>query len=111
MIHPENSTHLYYESHAVEYFEATYSTDMSPLWGQLSTHLMPSAKILDLGCGSGRDAHYFASRGFCPVGLDYSISLLRLAKQRCCWPVVLADICALPFKYGAFDAVWAVASL
>jgi SAM-dependent methyltransferase len=106
-----SSTHEYYESHAAEYFEATYKVDLQSLCDTMCRYLEPPASILDLGCGSGRDILYFARRGFHVVGLDYSFQLLNLARALSGQPVVQADIRAIPFRDESFNAVWAVASL
>lgn len=76
-------------------------------------HASPGWLTLDLGCGAGADATGLASRGFRLVGVDMSVSLLRLAQNekallgRVCW----ADMRALPIRAASFDAVWADGSL
>ena len=40
-----------------------------------------SPRLLDLGCGEGRDVVYFAQHGFEVVGLDLSLPGLEKAKQ------------------------------
>lgn len=75
--------------------------------------LLPShAKILDAGCGPGRDCEYFASHGFRVIGIDLSENLLSIAKQR----VPQADFFkqdfrSLRFPKELFDGIWACASL
>ena len=110
-MNPEESTRLFYEAHAREYFESTYEVSLNATWDLLSSKLRPGASILDLGSGSGRDLRYFSTRGFNVVGLDYSLALLHLARSVSGCSVVLADIRALPFRECSFDAIWAVASL
>ena len=108
---PEESTRLYYEAHASEYFELTYEVGLNATWDLLSSKLRPRSSILDLGSGSGRDLRYFSTRGFNVVGLDYSLALLHLARSVSRCSVVLADMRAIPFRDGSFDAIWAVATL
>jgi SAM-dependent methyltransferase len=43
--------------------------------------LSPSARILDVCCGTGQVTHAIAQRGFRVTGLDSSHEMLRLAKQ------------------------------
>lgn len=72
----------------------------------------PGGKILDAGCGSGRDANHFASQGFTVTGIDLSDNLLSYAKEH-------ADPNATFFKMDlrainltiSFDGIWACASL
>lgn len=58
-------------------------------------------RLLDVGCGPGRHAHALADRGIEVVGLDISMSFLRVAGEGV-W--VRADARALPFSKGSFDA-------
>lgn len=107
----EDSTHHYYETHALEYFCATCNIDLNPLWKKLEILLRPGSLILDLGCGSGRDLLHFSRRGFRAIGIDYSQNLLQLASAFSEQPVVLGNINALPFRSHTFDAVWSIGSL
>jgi SAM-dependent methyltransferase len=59
----DDLTKNYYETHADEYFHATYAVDLQPLWEKLSKRLEKGDYILDLGSGSGRALRYFADRG------------------------------------------------
>lgn len=67
------------------------------------------ARILDAGCGAGLDAAYLAARGFTVTAFD------RRQPPAHPWrpPVsfLLADVCAMPFRPGRFDAVIASLSL
>jgi len=46
------------------------------------TRVRPGARVLDLGCGTGRISLILAARGYGVVGLDYSPHYLREAKAR-----------------------------
>lgn len=62
------------------------------------------ARILDAPCGWGRHTTLFAGAGFAAFGADLSFDLLRHAPaSRAC--LAAADIRALPFVDGCFDAV------
>ena len=106
----EDTTRNFYETRAKEYFQATYATNMQSLWDKLIQKLPVSASLLDLGCGSGRDLRHFSCEGFNVVGIDYSYSMLKLAKEFSKGPVICGDFFHLPFKDRSFDAVWAIAS-
>ncbi|OLU27364.1 hypothetical protein BVH03_14175 [Pseudomonas sp. PA15(2017)] len=41
----------------------------------------PESKILDIGCGSGRDAYSLARRGYIVTAVDPSIKMLQQAKK------------------------------
>src|SRR5512139_1548434 len=44
--------------------------------------LSPMASILELNCGSGEDALYFAHKGFTVHATDISPGMLRVLKQK-----------------------------
>lgn len=69
-------------------------------------------KILDAGCGPGRDSHYFSSQGLRVVGVDLSTKLLEIARKIA--PQVeffKQDLRHLNFPPESFTGIWACASL
>lgn len=74
-------------------------------------HLRPGARILDVGCGVGRDVGHFQELGFDATGIDLSSGMLTEARRRVNAPFVQADMRRLPFADGSFDALWVCASL
>jgi SAM-dependent methyltransferase len=108
---PEAYTRRFYDLHAEEYFAATYSRDLSPLWDAFCERLRRRACILDIGSGSGRDVEYFHRHGHTVVGLDSSLPLLRLARAYTGGAFVHGDYISLPFHQQSFDGIWALASL
>lgn len=74
--------------------------------------LPPRAVLLDLGCGGGQDARYLKAAGYCVIGLDCTLPLLRFGKTRApSVPLVLADMRSLPVRSGSLGGIWAAASL
>ena len=72
----------------------------------------PHGRILDVGCGPGRDCEYFVSKIFDVNGIDLSEKLLELAKKRA--PTAefqKQDLRELNFPNESFDGIWACASL
>lgn len=63
----------------------------------------PGARLLDIGCATGRKGEHLVERGWSVVGCDPSAGFLATAAER--MPVCRADGRALPFADGAFDAV------
>lgn len=45
----------YYKEYAKEFFESKIDADVSYLYEQFLKHIPDGGKILDFGCGSGRD--------------------------------------------------------
>ncbi len=69
-------------------------------------------RILDAGCGPGRDAQWFRERGFQTIGVDLSAGMLAEARRRV--PGVdfrQADLRHLDFPDGYFDGIWCAAAL
>ncbi|MBI3030151.1 MAG: methyltransferase domain-containing protein, partial [Candidatus Rokubacteria bacterium] len=56
-----------------------WGTEPSSLALEVSDLLPPGARVLDLGCGEGRDSVFFASRGFEVTGVEVSLAGLRKA--------------------------------
>ncbi|MCZ7646732.1 MAG: class I SAM-dependent methyltransferase [Planctomycetota bacterium] len=72
----------------------------------LEAHGARGGRVLDLCCGAGRYARGLREAGLAVVGADLSLALLRCgAAQPGAPPSVRADMRALPFASGAFDAV------
>ncbi|MGD0996319.1 MAG: class I SAM-dependent methyltransferase [Candidatus Bathyarchaeia archaeon] len=67
--------------------------------------LKENGLVLDLACGTGRHLIPLSKEGYNMVGLDISLNLLKIAKNR--WShiqLVRGDTRCLPFKAGAFSA-------
>lgn len=58
-----NETIQLYDEHASIFAETTKNFDLTPFWNSFISHL-PGKRIIDLGCGAGRDVRHFAERGF-----------------------------------------------
>jgi len=71
-----------------------------------STGLDPSARVLDLGAGSGRTGRVFVDANDAYVGVDFSLAMLREFRARnsaAC--LVQADGGQLPFPDASFNLV------
>lgn len=65
--------------------------------------------VLDMGCGIGRDAHYFAEKGFLSFGIDRAEE--EIVRARSLWtesnPLFMrGDMRQLPFTNNSFDALY-----
>ena len=64
------------------------------------------ARVVDLGCGSGVYCAALGDRGFRAVGADFSIGMLRRAREVTgSTPLVAADLNALPFRSATFGGL------
>jgi len=73
--------------------------------------LRPGGKVLDLGCGHGRDAASLAARGVVVTAVDLSAGMLVQAVERFDGPVSQGDMRRLPVRSAAFDGVWSNAAM
>lgn len=74
--------------------------------------LPPGGHILDVGCGSGRDAAFFEHHGFQVAGIDLSQSLLTLARKIAFNADFYAmDMRHLTFPDASYDGIWCCAAL
>lgn len=104
------STLEYYNNNPQKYFDRTIKIDMQPSYIRFLALLSQSAKILDAGCGVGRDSAYFIAQGFEVTALDASEEMVKLAQQHVKTPVIKKDFFAMDFN-NEFDGVWTCASL
>lgn len=105
-----DETLSYYNQNADAFIEGTRSADMSRQYQAFVKYLSPGCRILDLGCGSGRDSAYFSSCGFVATAVDGSAELCRRVKANYGIDAICMNFEDLSFT-SAFDGVWACASL
>lgn len=67
-------------------------------------------RVIDVGCGPGRDALYFASQGLRIFGVDASRGM-ALAASCAGVPMLQADMRSVPVVVGSLDGIWSAASL
>jgi len=70
-------------------------------------HLL-GARVLDIGCGNGRNSRWFAEQGAVVEGIDIAGSLLDLVRDRMPTGVALTqgDVLRSHLPAGAFDVVY-----
>lgn len=71
----------YYNKNADEYAQSTINLDTSDLHKEFTKGIPAGGKILDAGCGSGRDLIAFKNLGFNVQGMDASKELVEIAKN------------------------------
>jgi SAM-dependent methyltransferase len=107
---PSDPTVAYYDAHAEKYVRDTLGVDMAPLYEPFLTLVQVGGHILDVGCGSGRDALAFQRRGFRVTAIDASSEIARLASERTGQAVEVLRAQDLTYD-NSFDGIWACASL
>ena len=100
----------YYEKNAEEFVTSTIHADVSGLYKHFEKYISTGCRILDLGCGSGRDSKYFAKKGYDVVAADPSPVMCDQTRRTANVPTILLKAEEIAFE-EEFDAIWACASL
>ncbi len=101
----------FYEANCEDYFHSTVDIEPSSFLYPLTDILLPGAKVLDIGCGSGRDLYWLSERGFQPTGFERSPNLAAMARKHSHCPVIEGDFCSYDFSSLQFDALVLVGAL
>ena len=106
-------TIAHYRSFAQAYREGTWQHDVSQNIAALLAAIegAPPLRILDLGCGPGRDLVAFRRLGHEPTGLDACPEFVDMARRLAVGEVWLQDMLALDLPAAQFDGVFANAVL
>ena len=100
----------YYNANARTFFDETVQVEIAPLYVRFLAQLPAESHILDAGCGSGRDARAFLTRGHRVTAFDASPTLVALAAEHGGLPVQVKRFHEIEW-HGEFDGIWACASL
>src|SRR3546814_14976141 len=103
----------YYQRNAAGFQAGTRDHDVSQNIAALLRHIKgaPPYRILDFGCGPGRDLKAFSSLGHDAIGLDGTEAFVSMARVESGCQIWLQDFLALDLPAGYFDGVFANASL
>jgi SAM-dependent methyltransferase len=103
----------YYDEHAESFWEGTRDHDVSQNRQALLEALGGAGpyRILDLGCGPGRDLKAFRDLGHEAIGLDGARRFVELAREYSGCEVWQQDFLHLDLPADHFDGVFANAAL
>jgi SAM-dependent methyltransferase len=106
-------TLAHYEDHATSFWEGTRDHDVSQNHAALLAALGGGVglRILDFGCGPGRDLGAFLELGQVPVGLDGCEAFVAHARAHTGCEVLHQNFFELALGERRFDGVFANASL
>lgn len=100
----------YYNINAESFVAGTQNVDMSLWRDKFESYVTDGGRILDAGCGSGRDSKAFMQHGFSVVAFDASGEMCKAASEH-----IGQEVRQMKFQEIAFDAefdgIWACASL
>lgn len=109
MLQPD-PTETYYQAHAQVFIAGTLDVDMSPLYARFMAHLPAGGRLLDAGCGSGRDSLFFRRQGYRVSAIDACAEFVNHTRA-------YAGVEAHQLRFGeladenTFAGIWASASL
>lgn len=107
------ATLAHYRERAEDFWQGTRDHDVRQNIEALLRHIRaaPPFRILDFGCGPGRDLAAFRALGHEPVGLEGAPEFAAMAREHAGCEVLQQDFLALDLPAGRFDGVFANASL
>ena len=101
----------YYNNNADAFFSGTIDVNVKSLYQEFMHYLPINAKIIDAGCGSGRDTIYFLKEGHDVIAFDASKKLGQLATEQTKHSILHTTFLGFSTKPESQDAIWACASL
>jgi 2-polyprenyl-3-methyl-5-hydroxy-6-metoxy-1,4-benzoquinol methylase len=100
----------YYNKNADSFYKETVNLNMNELYQEFTRNLSDWAKILDAGCGSGRDTLAFLKMGYQVDAFDASFEMVKLVAKR-----TGLDVQQKRFEeiesVNHYDGIWCCASL
>jgi len=107
------STIGHYNENAASFWEGTRDHDVSQNIAALLAAIGEQGplRILDFGCGPGRDLAALKALGHTPTGLDGAARFCQMARQHTGCEVYHQDFLDLRLPEGVFDGVFANATL
>lgn len=100
----------FYNQNSERYDKTTFSLKLEIPWIEFTSRVKPSGRILDVGCGSGRDMRHFIDLGYYVEGIEPSREMAKIARSRT--GAIIHEIAAEQIDFNSqFDGVWACASL
>lgn len=97
-------TTAYYDTHAAEFCERTVALDLGELYAPFLNDIPAGSRILDAGCGSGRDSLAFLKKGYQVVSVDASAEMVNATTKLTGQQAKLIRFDALDFE-TEFDGI------
>lgn len=100
----------YYKLNAQKYAEQTKQVDMGQVYQAFMPFIPKGGRILDVGCGAGRDLKWFCDHGYQAEGLEPVPALAEISRTLSGAPVQELRVEELDAQ-AQYDGIWACASL
>ena len=101
----------HYNQHAKSFWQGTKDHDVSQNRDALLEYVSKPSRILDFGCGPGRDLKVFSDLGYEAIGLEGAERFVEFARQYSGCEVWHQDFLSLELPTDYFDGVFANAAL
>lgn len=101
-----------YDDIAKEYAEEFYNDTSDNEYIDRFLHSLNGKRILDVGCGVGKDCKYVEQKGFEAIGIDLSEGMLEIAKEK--YPngkFKIMDMTDISYPDNSFDGIISNCSL
>lgn len=109
-VEPKSTSLGYYDRYEAIYREHTAHIRLDHLWDEFAIRLPRGGRILDAGCGVGRDTRHFIEAGYIVVSIDASWKMVLRCREYphafCLW----MNFSEMEL-HEEFDGVWSCASL
>jgi ubiquinone/menaquinone biosynthesis C-methylase UbiE len=108
-----DETQATYDRFAAHYatINAAMAPELAAAAGRFLQLAGPAARVLDVGCGAGRDVAWMEVRGATVSGADLSLGMLAQARLQARGPLLQMDMRCLALRPSQFQGVWCCASL
>ena len=100
----------YYNKNADSFFAGSMTADMSEVQTRFLEYVPAGGRILDAGCGSGRDSKTFLEAGYDVISFDASEEMCKRAAEYTGREILNMRFEDVSFL-NEFDGIWACASL
>ncbi len=100
----------YYNSNTEDFIRRTVNSEMSGCQKKFLGLLKSGSRVLDAGCGSGRDSKFFLEQGLRVDAIDASEKMCQAASEYIGQPVNCISFEELEAR-ERYDGIWACASL
>ncbi len=100
----------YYNKNSKDFYNRTINVDMQELYKKFLEYIPIQSRILDAGCGVGRDSKFFLSKRYDVISIDGSSEMVKMASAFLGKNVEQMLFQEVNFS-NEFDAIWANASL
>lgn len=104
-------SYRYYDKNAEKFRISIQNADVTKIITHFCSFISPNSKILEAGCGTGRDLKCFIEKGYEMYAFDASQKMAQIASEFTGLQVKVAMFENVDYPDEFFDAIWANASL